>query len=95
MFGFATSSNDSTDAAAGSSSSSSSSKRASAGTCKTYPGDALWPSTVVWDVFDLLLGGALIKTVPVASPCYEDYGNYDEAACEWLTANWSNDSYWQ
>lgn len=63
--------------------------------CKTYPGDALWPSTELWEEFDILLGGALIKTVPLASPCYHDYGNYDEARCDWLTANWSNDSYYQ
>lgn len=70
-------------------------KRAASGTCKTYPGDLLWPSTVLWDIFDLLLGGALIKTVPIASPCYDDYGDYDEAQCEWLTNNWANYSYFQ
>lgn len=71
------------------------SKRSSSAKCKTYPGDALWPSAGVWDVFDLLLGGSLIKTVPIASPCYDDYGNYDEARCTWLTENWSNYSYFQ
>ena len=34
--------------------------------CKTYPGDILWPSTFVWKLFDILLGGALIKTIPYA-----------------------------
>lgn len=48
----------------------------------------------MWEEFDLLLGqGSLIKTVPYGSPCYDDYGNYDEARCDWLTANWMNDSY--
>ncbi|KAL1845367.1 hypothetical protein VTK73DRAFT_619 [Phialemonium thermophilum] len=61
--------------------------------CKTYPGDLLWPSQIVWDVFNLLLGGALIKTVPFASPCYQDFHNYDAAKCAYLTNNWSNYSY--
>lgn len=39
-------------------------------TCKTFPGDTLWPINLIWDVFDILLGGALIKTVPIAAPCY-------------------------
>lgn len=60
-----------------------------------FPGDPMWPSDIVWDVFDLLLGGALIKTKPLASPCYTDFGDYDAEQCEWLTANWSNDSFWQ
>jgi hypothetical protein len=38
--------------------------------CKTFPGDALWPIELIWDLFDILLGGALIKTVPIAAPCY-------------------------
>ncbi|KUI67939.1 putative FAD-linked oxidoreductase YvdP [Cytospora mali] len=65
------------------------------GFCKTYPGDSLWPSDIVWDVFDLLLGGALIETKPLASPCYDDFGNYDGSQCAWLSVNWANDSYFQ
>lgn len=38
--------------------------------CKTFPGDALWPAKWIWDIFDILLGGALIETVPIAAPCY-------------------------
>jgi hypothetical protein len=71
------------------------SKRGLRDGCKTYPGDLLWPSTVTWKVLDLLLGGALIKTIPYASPCYDDYGNYDAAKCDFLTSNWSNNSYLQ
>lgn len=63
---------------------------AAARSCKTYPGNVLWPSPIVWRVFDLLLGGALIKTVPLASPCYHDYGDYNAAQCVWLAANWAN-----
>lgn len=77
------------------SSSSNETKRSIPGSCKTYPGDFLWPSALVWQVFDLLLGGSLIKTIPVASPCYDNYGNYDEARCTWLANNWANDTYFQ
>lgn len=69
-------------------------KRAKSG-CKTYPGDALWPTPGIWKVFDLLLGGALIKTVPYASPCYNDFNNQDTAKCDLITANWANNSYMQ
>lgn len=65
------------------------------GECKTYPGDSNWPTDATWNVLDQLLDGALIKTKPVASPCYQNWGDYDEVECAWLTANWGNDSYFQ
>lgn len=40
-------------------------------TCKTVPGDLLWPIPLVWDLFNVLVGGKLIKAVPIASPCYK------------------------
>jgi hypothetical protein len=51
--------------------------------CKTMPGDDLYPSKATWAVFDKLLGGALEKVIPIASPCYKDseYNNYDAAKC--------------
>ncbi|ORY01670.1 FAD binding domain-containing protein [Clohesyomyces aquaticus] len=55
--------------------------------CKTYPGDPLWPSKSVWDIFNLLLGGALSPIVPIASPCYPAsvYNNYDAGKCANIT----------
>jgi hypothetical protein len=41
--------------------------------CKTAPGDPLWPAPILWDLFNLLIGGKLIKAVPLASPCYNSY----------------------
>lgn len=67
----------------------------SSGQCKTFPGDADWPSANLWDLADSLLGGALIKTVPLASPCYHNWGNYDADVCALVTANWSDWSYMQ
>ncbi|KAJ4368361.1 hypothetical protein N0V83_006718 [Neocucurbitaria cava] len=57
--------------------------------CKTMPGDALYPSSLVWGIFDLLLGGALEKIVPIGSPCYKksEYNNYNAAKCASLVAN--------
>ncbi|TID00391.1 FAD-linked oxidoreductase patO [Colletotrichum higginsianum] len=57
--------------------------------CKTFPGDALYPNELVWKVFDLLTGGALIKTVPLGAACYAGE-HYDAEKCQYLLDNWSN-----
>lgn len=66
----------------------------STGKCKTFPGDTWWPAPAVWDLFDALLGGALIKTVPLASSCYSAWPEYNSKACAAVTSNWT-DSYLQ
>ncbi|KAK5651719.1 hypothetical protein OQA88_11788 [Cercophora sp. LCS_1] len=48
------------------------------GACKVFPGDENWPSPPTWDSFSGILGGALIKTVPLAAVCYNNLGVYDE-----------------
>jgi hypothetical protein len=64
--------------------------------CKTFPGDLLWPIPLVWTVFDLLLGGALEQVTPLAAPCYDDHPkDRDAAKCSFISANWNNDSYMQ
>jgi hypothetical protein len=57
--------------------------------CKTMPGDTLYPSKLVWGLFDLLLGGALEKIVPIGSVCYKDseYKNYNAERCDYITKN--------
>jgi hypothetical protein len=60
------------------------------GECKVFPGDPRWPEETIWGVFDLLSGGALIRDVPIASPCYSDWGDYNAAECEYVTDLWSN-----
>lgn len=62
MFAFASSSSEPTVA-----------KRRQRHSCKVMAGDFWWPVDLVWDVFDLLLGSSLIKTVPLASYCYPDW----------------------
>ncbi|KXJ87473.1 FAD binding domain protein [Microdochium bolleyi] len=76
----------------GSSGTNGASKRDS-GSCKSMPGDFLYPPNFIWKVFNLLLGGALIETTPLASPCYTNWGNYDAGKCSFINANWANNSY--
>ncbi|KAK3985305.1 6-hydroxy-D-nicotine oxidase [Cladorrhinum sp. PSN332] len=64
--------------------------RLQSGSCKVFPGDAEWPSQSTWDAFDKVLGGALIKTVPLAAPCYQNTGLYDAEKCALITNSYSN-----
>lgn len=59
------------------------------GSCKTFPGDSLWPSRLTWAVFDLLTGGALIETVPIGAVCYPNSGVYNAAKCADIIAKWT------
>ena len=59
--------------------------------CKTFPGDANWPSDEVWHSFNRTLNGALLKPAPLASVCYNNtsYNNFDTAKCEAISSAWS------
>lgn len=65
-------------------------ERALTSGCKTFPGDRLWPADVIWNVLDLLLGGSLIRATPVASPCYDNFDNYDAERCAFVADQWTN-----
>lgn len=66
-------------------------RRAASAACKTFPGDATWPKKAVWDIFNALLGGALIPTKPVAASCYDStWGKKDPARCADVSTNWTN-----
>ncbi|KAL4806377.1 FAD binding domain protein [Aspergillus unguis] len=56
--------------------------------CKVMPGDEDWPSDLAWEVFDLLVGGALIKPAPLAAVCYPDWEEYDADKCASITTDW-------
>ncbi|KAL3478334.1 hypothetical protein BJX99DRAFT_224640 [Aspergillus californicus] len=58
--------------------------------CKTKLGDSTWPSTLIWGVFDLLLGGRLIKAEPLAAYCYPDWPEYDADKCSTITTQWTS-----
>lgn len=68
-------------------------KRAISGECKVFPGDLLYPVELVWQIFNLLTGDALVKTVPVASVCYDNWGDSDSDECAYVTEQWSNVSF--
>ncbi|KAK9423322.1 hypothetical protein SUNI508_04216 [Seiridium unicorne] len=61
--------------------------------CKLHPDDRLWPSKIMWTLFNLVLGGRLIEAVPLSAVCYPDWPQYDEAKCEVVTANWNDPVY--
>jgi len=63
----------------------------SSGQCKVFRGDSDYPEESVWSAFDSLLGGALIKTTPIAAPCYKDsaWNDYDEAKCADISARFT------
>lgn len=56
--------------------------------CRLLPGDAAWPSSSTWDVFNFLLGGSLIKTSPLAAVCYSSWPEYSPDKCEEIAKEW-------
>ena len=54
--------------------------------CKCMPGDACWPSTEDWSALNRSLGGRLVATVPIGSPCHDP--TYVEAECLALKNQW-------
>ena len=69
----------SADASASSSSSSSSS-------CKCFPGDACWPTAAAWNALNATVGGRLVATVPLGTPCHDPH--YNGATCSYLQSQW-------
>lgn len=58
--------------------------------CKTFPGDKDWPRDEEWDVLNILTGGSLIKTVPLAAPCYNGWPQRDAAECAYIQSKWTD-----
>lgn len=54
--------------------------------CKYLPGDANWPSRDEWATLNDTVGGRLIATVPLGSPCHDPI--YDEELCTSLKEQW-------
>lgn len=54
--------------------------------CKSYPGDADWPSNAGWTALNSSLSGALVKGIPPAAACYKG-PYYDKAKCEVVKAS--------
>jgi hypothetical protein len=62
-------------------------------TCKILPGDADWPTQSAWNVFNASVNGALIRTVPIAAPCYDtEWGPKDTARCDEIVSKFTTSS---
>lgn len=60
--------------------------KATAPDCKCFPGDSCWPSDDEWDHLNSTVGGRLVATVPLGSPCHDP--NYDAEECQRLQSEW-------
>ncbi|KAI8935070.1 hypothetical protein NX059_007665 [Plenodomus lindquistii] len=56
--------------------------------CRCLPGDACWPTTTTWSALNSTVGGKLVATVPIGSPCHDP--TYDATACKALQDSWTN-----
>lgn len=57
--------------------------------CKCFPGDKCWPTKKEWDSLNKTVDGRLVATVPLASPCFQSWGNEDEEVCSELKELWT------
>jgi hypothetical protein len=57
--------------------------------CKTFPGDAAWPSSSEWNDFNKTINGRLVATVPLGAPCHG--ASFDSVACESLKSQWQTE----
>ena len=55
--------------------------------CKVFPGDKLWPSPQVWSDLNNTVGGNLIATIPLGSPCHDP--TFNNATCVYLRSQWT------
>lgn len=54
--------------------------------CRNIPGDPGWPSPKEWNQLNSTIGGKLIATVPLGSPCHDP--QYNATTCSFLRARW-------
>lgn len=55
-------------------------------TCHCFPGDSCWPAASAWASLNSTVGGRLIATVPIGSPCHDP--NYSATECSALQTQW-------
>jgi hypothetical protein len=57
--------------------------------CRCMPQDSCWPNETTWNQFNDTIGGKLIATIPIASPCHIDpFALYNETQCAQLRSDW-------
>jgi hypothetical protein len=55
--------------------------------CRCLPSDSCWPSPSSWAALNSTVGGRLVATVPIGSPCHDP--TYDATACAALRDAWN------
>jgi hypothetical protein len=55
--------------------------------CHCFPGDSCWPSTKSWSNLNSTVGGRLISTVPIGTPCHDP--TFNAAECANLQSEWT------
>ncbi|KAJ4012637.1 hypothetical protein NW752_008350 [Fusarium irregulare] len=61
-------------------------KASAESSCKCFPGDDCWPAEDDWKSLNTTVGGRLVATVPLGSPCHDP--NYDAEECKRLQSEW-------
>ncbi|KAJ5180962.1 hypothetical protein N7492_004172 [Penicillium capsulatum] len=56
--------------------------------CHCLPGDHCWPSSSAWNSLNSTVGGRLVATVPIGSPCHDP--TYDAESCSAVRSNWTH-----
>lgn len=54
--------------------------------CRYLPSDPQWPNAAAWKSLNSSVGGRLIATVPIGTPCHDP--KYNKAVCAQLQSNW-------
>ncbi|EEQ31308.1 hypothetical protein McanMca71_004577 [Microsporum canis] len=59
--------------------------------CRCFPGEPCWPKDKHWDAFNSTIGGKLVATIPIGSPCHDSsFGPADPSACAILKSKWAD-----
>lgn len=61
--------------------------------CKLTPSDSHWPSENEWASFNASIGGALLKSAPVASSCWPGNPLNSPKTCEEVQAGWNSSDF--
>ncbi|KAK7970717.1 FAD binding domain-containing protein [Apiospora saccharicola] len=54
--------------------------------CKCFPGDSCWPESAEWNKLNTTIGGRLVQTVPLGTPCHGP--DYNAEVCKNLQQQW-------
>lgn len=54
--------------------------------CRCFPGDACWPSQLIWQNLNSSVHGRLVATVPLGAPCHDPV--YNPTICKSLQSSW-------